>query len=275
MHYTVTLVPRYLLLAIVLGAGAPAQAVSGDVAFADPRDPVLRALYPRLDPDTGFSPVAEPEVAVRRGDPRSPGTGECQPGFRIAEARTRDWTVGGTAYLLATFLVTTDAKPGVPAPCYRPEPWVCVLDKTRAGALDPLDCLKIEPDLFPLELSLDTARFDLNDSERAFGVRFRSAAHWRWGSGTDAALALFRLRDRRLSQVLALRMGHELDDHGQGGACARELVLAVEKTRSRGFFDWSVRVGRNEGPAACEIRDDPVGTYRWDGARYVKAARRK
>lgn len=257
---------------MALGARALAAGDRAAIELADPSDPVFRALYPDLNPD-GIAPFAEPAVARGRTAPRSPGA-ECLAGFRIAEPRTRAWT-SGSVNLLTAFLVTTDHEPGVTAPCYQPEPWVCVLVREPDGTPQPVDCLRIEGELFPWEVSLDTAPFDLDQAERAFGVRIQNRITYRWGSETDSELVLFRLHERRLSQILRVRMGHEVDDSGQGEACARELVLAVEKTRTSGFFDWSIRVGEDRGPGRCNVPEDPVGTYRWDGARYVKAPRGK
>lgn len=259
--------PGELALAMTIATAAPSVA---DVRFAAPDDPVVRALYARADPRTGLTPAAEPDVAAGREAPRTAREG-CLPGFRVAELQTREWAPpGGPSYRLATFLVTPDSPPDRPLPCYHPEPWVCALEQGDAGAPRPLDCVKVERIVFPGQVALDTAPFDLSESERAFGVRLRNETAHRWGTEVSAALGLFRLHDRRVLPVLSVPVLEELDDFGQGAACKREVVVRVERSRTLGFFDWTVRTATNRGPGTCTIEPDPVGTYRWNGRRYVR-----
>lgn len=247
-----------------------AQQSRGHVLFAEPEDPVFLALYPTLSSVTGLTPVAEPAVAVGRRAPRSPGQGKCEPGFRISEPQRKEWSYGGTGFLLTAFFVTTDNKRGIAAPCYRPEPWVCVLERKPNASFEPVDCGRVEQRIvFPNEPSLDTAPFHSNETERAFGLRMRNTTGYRLSSETDETLILFRFHDKRLSQILAVPIARSEDDYTKEGGCSRELILDVGKTKTRGFFDWSIRVGKKTGREPCEI--DSAGTYRWDGTRYVKA----
>jgi hypothetical protein len=260
-------VPGALLCALS-AAPSVAQSGRGQVAFAEPADPVFRALYPGLSPATGLTPVAEPEVAIGRRPPRRPEREECDAGFRIAEPATKEWRLAGADYLLASFFVTTENRPGVVAPCYQPEPWVCVLERKPGSGVAPVDCTTVEQDVvFPGVSSLDTAPFRLTETEKAFGVRLSQESGSRFETETREALVLFRLHERRLTQVLALAIGLTHDQFGEGD-CSRELILGVETTRTGGFFDWRIRTGKKTGSLPCSLE---TGRYRWDGGRYVKA----
>src|SRR5687768_12775633 len=167
-------IPLALLVCAVHSRPSAAQSGNGRVVFAEPGDPVFRAIYPKMDATTGLTPVAEPEVAASRGPARRPDREKCDGGFRVAEPATKEWSHGGTGYRLASFFVTTEERPGSNAPCYRPEPWVCVLEKKAGDSLAPVDCTRVEQDfVFPGVSSLDTAPFRLNEAEKAFGVRLR------------------------------------------------------------------------------------------------------
>jgi hypothetical protein len=257
------------LVASLFAAATPAAGGKAAVEFAAPDDPVYRALYPALDPRTGLTPVAEPAVAAGRGPARG-GRERCAAGFRVSEPRVARWTAGGPNLHVAQFLVTTDSPPGVPAPCYQPEPWVCVLE-TAGEAWRPVDCLRVQGHVFPSEHSIDTAPFRLSDGETAVGARFRREVAGRFADETDEALVLFRFHQRRLAQILAVPIRREETDHVGDESCSREYVLRVESTRTEGFFDWRVATGRRTGRARCAADPDPTGLYRWDGARYVKA----
>jgi len=259
------------VLALLSG---PPPATGGDrasVPFAEPADPLFLALYPRMDRVSGLSPVAEPAVAAGRAAPRAPHGDRCQPGFCIAQPVTKDWTVGGTTYLLAAFLVTTDSPPGVNVPCYDPEPWACVLEK-RGGDPVPIDCAPLKQEIvFADGPSIDTAPFRLNEDERAFGVRLRYTTAWRTRNETPEALVLFRFHERRLSQILAVQMALAEEEFGQG-ECSRELALSVEKVRTAGMFDWTTRTARKTGTLPCALES---GTYHWDGSQYVRGGARR
>ena len=249
-------------VSIVLGAGA-------QVEFADPADAMFRALYPSIDTRTGLTPVAEPAVASGREPARVPREG-CVPGFRIAAPRVEKWPAAGATTHIAHFLVTTDSPRGAALPCYRPEAWVCVLDRAAAGWA-PIDCARVEQDHVMSDgPSIDTAPFRLNEAETAFGVRLRHKTAYRTEDATDEVLVLFRLHERRLTQVLAVPIAREETDYTGGGECARALVVNVDKTRTAGFFDWRVATGRRRGGAECAVDPDPTGRYRWDGRRYLK-----
>lgn len=257
------------MLIAVMAVGAATAAA--DVEFARPGDPVLRALYPALDPATGVTPVAEPAVAVGRAVPRTQDDDRCVPGFRIAEPRTKEWTLAGTTYLAVLYFVTTDSRPGVAAPCYKPEPWLCVLEG-KDTAWRPVDCAAVRQDfVFPNEPSIDTAPFRLNERETAIGARLRHQTATRFAEWTNEALVLFRLHERRLTQVLAVPIGRQERDETDGSTCSRTLVVQVETTQTSGFHDWRVRTGRRTGRARCAIDPDPTGLYRWDGRGYVAA----
>ena len=254
----------FSLLAAVGAVNAEAQ-----VRFAEPADAVLHALFPTLDATTGTTPVAEPAIAAGRRPPREVRGENCISGFRIAENQTAEWSVQGHNYLLSLFLVTTDAKRGIPAPCYKPEAWACVLDKTSSG-LRPVDCAWIDPAIqFPENIALDTAAFALNETERAFGVRVGSEFGQRFWSETNETLLLFRLQHDSLREILTIpvRTAHE-DFTDDRETCSRELIVSVDRAKTQGFFHWRVRTGKKSGRASCDL--DSVGTYRWDGQRYVK-----
>ena len=249
----------------------PSPTASGraGVEFGNPADPVFRALYPAIDPVTDMTPVAEPAVAAGRDPARSGRTG-CAAGFRIAEPRVASWTAGGESSFVALFLVTTDSPPGVAAPCYHPQPWICVLDKT-GDRWAPVDCARVRQDhVFPDEPQVDTAPFRLNAGETAVGARLRHESGNRSEQFTDEILVLFRLHERRLTQVLAVPAAREETDFTDGSTCSRTFVLQVETTQTGGFFDWRVKTGRHTARKRCAVDPDPVGVYRWDGRRYVK-----
>jgi hypothetical protein len=256
-----------LAVALTLGASRPSRS---DVAFANPADPVLRTLYPKMDPVTGLTPVAEPAVAAGRGTPAVAEGRGCENGFFIAEPRQKEWTPGGRSYLLSLFFVTTNAKPGVPAPCYHPMPWVCVLEK-KGEAWSPVDCSQVQQDVtFPDAPSIDTAPFRLNADERAFGVRMTYTTTTRTEETGPEALVLFRLHAGRLQPILSLPIGLASHDYTNGDDCSRAYVLNVETTKTDGFFDWRVTAGKKTGRGNCDVEPSPVGLYRWDGAQYVK-----
>jgi hypothetical protein len=138
-----------------------------------------------------------------------------------------------------------------------------------AAGVGPVDCTTVEQDLvFPGVSSLDTAPFRLNETEKAFGVRLRHQQATRSDEEVREALVLFRLHDRRLTQVLAVTIGLSTDTFGDG-TCSRELTLGAEKTTSGGFFDWRTRTAKKTGSLPCQLE---TGTYRWDGARYVRSS---
>ncbi len=258
------------VIAASIALAAVSAAAAADVEFARPSDAVFRVLYPALDPATGITPVAEPGVAAGRGTARALSDERCVAGFRIAEPRTKEWTLAGTTYLAVLYFVTTDSRPGLAAPCYKPEPWLCILEG-KDTAWQPVDCATVRQDfVFPGEPSIDTAAFRLNDSETAIGARLRHETATRFEGWTNEALVLFRLHERRLAQVLAVPIGRQETDHTDNSSCTRTFVVQVEKARTAGFHDWRVRTGRHDGRAKCAADPDPTGLYRWDGSRYVR-----
>ena len=257
---------RLAVAFIVISSAAPSRA-GADVQFAQPSDPVTRALFPSIDTTTGMTPVAEPEIAVGRAPARSARAG-CAPGFRIAELSVSGWETGADSVYLAVFLVTTDSPSGVAAPCYHPEPWACVVKKSGDRWM-PMDCARVEQGLFPGEIGGYGSVYRLNGQEKAFTVRVANETGHRYGQTKDEVLVLFRFHDGELSQVLVAPSRREETDDATGTQCRRLLLLRDEPTQTIGFFDKSLELGVRTGSGACAIDPEPAGFYRWNGRRYI------
>jgi hypothetical protein len=178
------------------------------------------------------------------------------------------WLPGGDSVYVAVFLVTTDSPPGVAAACYHPEPWVCVLN--RAGdSWVPVDCARVEQDLFPGEINSEGTHYRLNGQETAFSVRVRNVTANRYGETREEVLVLFRIHEREISQVLVAPFLRAETDLANGTECLRRLFLRAEPTQTIGFFDMSLKLVKLTG-SGCVIDPDPAGFYRWNGRRYME-----
>jgi hypothetical protein len=129
-------------------------------------------------------------------------------------------------------------------------------------------------------IHLDTGRYRLDDSVRAFGVRFVSAAvgascpDANWGD----ELTLFVPEGRTLRPVLRLNMYRQLATRGCLSVWSTDavwedakLTLDVERTRSHGFADLLVTAKiETEGNAEREYPAPRVERLmmRYDGREY-------
>jgi hypothetical protein len=124
-------------------------------------------------------------------------------------------------------------------------------------------------------LGIDTAPYQLAPDARAFGVRFRSAAHGpSWAdAGWEDELTLFVRTGAALRPVLrglAMSSWHDIDE-GRRDADRRidraELSLALARTSSHGFADLTVsaRIERVGGTGKPRTEQS---TLRYDGKVY-------
>lgn len=134
-------------------------------------------------------------------------------------------------------------------------------------------------------LGIDTAPYQLAPDTRAFGVRFRSAAHGpSWAdAGWEDELTLFvRTGDalRPVLRGLAMSSWHDADelrDEGRRDADRRidraELSLALARTSSHGFADLTVsaRIARVAGTGKPKTEQS---TLRYDGNVYQSVKNR-
>lgn len=238
------------------------SSVFADVRFSDPRNETLKAIFPAMDPQ-GVIPAEVPPGATP--NPARITDKECAKGFKIAEDITKSWKYGKSTYTLSAFFTTTWSPKGS---CYSPQPWVCVLaDKKVEG------CAQVEQEItFPNNPSFDTANFKMSAEEKAFGLRL----YYETGNASEitapTALVLFRLKDKKLSQILAVEISRQetvYDDKGET-ECKSAFVLDAMKNQTQGFFDWQVIVDKKNKTKPCQMENNPVGTYKWNGTKYIK-----
>jgi len=244
---------------------------------ADIKDPLYLALFPQLNPATGLSPVAEPAPAVGKVSPRPQESSDCEAGFEMVEPVKKELSLNGVDSVLLSFFVTTRSKPGIPAPCYYPEHWVCVFEKEPTGAFQPVDCSKVDQKIvFPENHAFDTSPFQLDESEQAFGIRVKGEYGTHWVSKESEALILFRLANKRLSQILAVPMDYSEEDYSlKNGVCRQRSILKVERTKTNGFFDWKILTSQKGHRLVCKEFNSPAGLYRWNGGHYFNIAHTK
>ena len=130
-------------------------------------------------------------------------------------------------------------------------------------------------------LGIDTAPYQLAQDARAFGVRFRSAAHGpSWAdAGWEDELTLFVRTGDALQPVLrglAMSSWHDVEDR-RGDADRRidraVLTLGLARTSSHGFADLTVtaRITRAGGTGKPKTEQT---TLRYDGNAYQGAKSR-
>jgi hypothetical protein len=171
--------------------------------------------------------------------------------------------------------------------------FVALIDDTSKSVISGARSTILEDGLIEVgrgSLKIDTARYQLSEDIRAFGIRFDSIAHWGScvGGNFDDELTLFYPDDQVLRPVLSLYMkvrraftgcidmatGH---DSGEGEYA--ELSIAVEKSVSHGFHDLKVVAHvmpysdrEEEEPAEeKELAKPSTESYllKYDGSRYV------
>jgi hypothetical protein len=130
-------------------------------------------------------------------------------------------------------------------------------------------------------LSIDTAPYQLAPDARAFGVRFRSAAHGpSWAdAGWEDELTLFvRTGDalRPVLRGLAMSSWHDVDEDRRDAdrrIDRAELSLALARTSSHGFVDLTVsaRIARVAGTGKPRTEQS---TLRYDGNVYQSVKNR-
>jgi hypothetical protein len=118
-------------------------------------------------------------------------------------------------------------------------------------------------------LKLDTARYQLSPTTRAFGVRlntFRERCGYE--GGFDDELTLFVMDGKTIRPVLTETM--QRWSYGSGNRCAGEevsrtethIVIAVEPTASHGFADLRLTAQRSDKKKTLSA------IVRYDGERY-------
>ena len=119
-------------------------------------------------------------------------------------------------------------------------------------------------------LKLDTARYPLSRSTRAFGLRlstFLDRCGFEAGRGDE--LTLFVVEGRRIRPVLTEPMSRWR--YGQGRRCAGETVntstvdiqISVAPTHTHGFADLQLTAKRSDGKKPLRA------TLRYDGRQYA------
>lgn len=121
----------------------------------------------------------------------------------------------------------------------------------------------------PSSLSLDTARYKLSGTVRAFGVRLQTFRdRCTYEGGFDDELTLFVIAGKTLRPVLTETMQHWT--YGSGNRCGGEeaprteasIVISVEPTASHGFADLRLTAHRSD-------KKKPLSTIvSYDGERY-------
>ena len=118
-------------------------------------------------------------------------------------------------------------------------------------------------------LRLDTARYALSQTTRAFGLRVDSFRdHCAFEGGFNDELTLFVVEGKTLRPVLTETLSHW--SYGPGNRCGGEaaprtdaqVVISVEPTSSNGFADLKLTATRSD-------KKKPVSAIvRYDGERY-------
>lgn len=118
-------------------------------------------------------------------------------------------------------------------------------------------------------LSLDTARYQLSGTVRAFGVRLQTFRdRCTYEGGFDDELTLFVIAGKTLRHVLTETMRHWT--YGSGNRCGGEeaprtetnIVISVAPTTSHGFADLRLTAHRSD-------KKKPLSaTVSYDGERY-------
>lgn len=118
-------------------------------------------------------------------------------------------------------------------------------------------------------LSLDTARYQLSGTVRAFGVRLQTFRdRCTYEGGFDDELTLFVIAGKTLRPVLTETMRHW--NYGSGNRCGGEeaprtetnIVISVAPTASHGFADLRLTAHRSD-------KKKPLSTtVSYDGERY-------
>lgn len=114
--------------------------------------------------------------------------------------------------------------------------------------------------LYRVFVTLDLIPYRISDKETAFGVRvsnsYSSSAR---SSGTEG-LHLYRWRGDKLTMVFADLMEQSHYDIPQDTGSFSQWVVAVSKTKHRGFYDLLVR----------EKKTKKTERWRWNGRAYAK-----
>jgi len=118
-------------------------------------------------------------------------------------------------------------------------------------------------------LSLDTARYQLSGTVRAFGVRLQTFRdRCTYEGGFDDELTLFVIADKTLRPVLTETMRHWT--YGSGNRCGGEeaprtetnIMISVAPTASHGFADLRLTAHRSDKKKSLSA------TVSYDGERY-------
>lgn len=130
-------------------------------------------------------------------------------------------------------------------------------------------------------LSVDTARYRLDEGVRAFGIRSRFSHESMYNPFASENLSLFVVQGQALRPLLSdlnvYQYGGESEGRCQGQFITRKRTLAVATTRSHGFADLIVkttvvkRQATQRGDQCLETSSPPQVsqvTLRYDGQGY-------
>ncbi len=300
--------------AVLMLATGPAGGQTAVAPPAEDEQAILTVAYPDYDLRTQQVPLRWKSASVPWFDP----TLEAATHVLLQVVAMRDW--GPSDRLVLTSLRYDAREPvesGEPIRNVMPSKAELLLVRREnlvvrsrfdLGVLRPnsVDEQSDLPGVYDLnrilgssDLRFDSARYDLDEHERAAGVRVsessRDSSSRGWSHSRTETLLLFRVGPGGLEPVFR---GVMLQEDSQD-ACdadsdeeARDLcdcrslkdvdclaetadtqrrVLVVSPKKTLGFFDLLLRgtTEKHVGGKRVSLRKDPAQTYRWDGSRYV------
>lgn len=125
-------------------------------------------------------------------------------------------------------------------------------------------------------LSFDSAPFQLNEAETAFGFRVSHNFFHTGSSGISHNLSLFRLTTSGAEKVFSAEMDsesrRECEDQKNDETTSEKATLEILKTSTLGFNDWQLTVKKTQKNCKGEVRADKaiVQKFVWSGAKYER-----
>lgn len=300
--------------AVLLLATGPAGAQTDVAPPAEDEQAVLRAAYPDYDPRTQQVPLRWKSASVPWFDP----TLQEATHVLLQVVAARDWSPSDRLVLTSLRYDSRESREsGEPIRNVMPSKAELLLVRRESlavrsrfdlGVLRPnsVDEQFDLPGVYDLnrilgssDLRFDSARYDLDEQERAAGVRVsesdRVSAPCGWLYSETETLLLFRVGAGGLERVFSGVMlqedsrdecGAETDEEARdccaceslkdvdclaGTAETQKRVLVVSRKKTLGFFDLILRgtTEKRVGEKRVSLKKDPAETYRWDGRRYV------
>ncbi len=124
------------------------------------------------------------------------------------------------------------------------------------------------------DLDLDFARYELRESDIAFGVRLGLTIEFPAGENESRTLYLFRQDGTELVEVLHTRVQETDEQRGPNELRESTRIIAVAPETTAGFHDLLVHAQWTSGPLITDAphpqqrKGHSSQRWRWDGRRY-------